>query len=64
MGAGKKDAIFRLTFLCHQAANFNILEVVKIFIDFSNVKVSNKVIHPPTRNYPHQNKYISLFKLN
>ena len=42
---GKKAAIFRLIFLCHQAANFNIFEVAKIFIDFSNVKVSNEVIH-------------------
>ena len=30
-GIGKKAGIFRLTFLCYQAANLNIFKFVKIF---------------------------------
>ena len=61
---GKQAAIFRLTFLCQQAANFDIFELIKIFLDFNNVKVSNKVVPLLHRNNPYQNEYITLLYLN
>lgn len=54
---------FPTKLLCHQTANFDIFTLNKIYLDFNNVKVSNKAIRPLRRNYSYQNEYITLLNL-